>query len=77
MTEEQKQAVADAKIRLSEIPNSGRSFEEHLALEALELVTPQAHASVQNGTCDEGVACAFWRLPYAVWAGLPLLWWCC
>lgn len=56
MTEEQKQAVADAKIRLSEIPNSGRSFEEHLALEALELVTPQAHASVQNGTCDEGVA---------------------
>ena len=54
MTEEQKQAVADAKIRLSEIPNSGRSFEEHLALEALELVTPQAHESVQNGTCDEG-----------------------
>ena len=53
MTEEQKQAVADAKIRLSEIPNSGRSFEEHLALEALELVTPQAHESVQNGTCDE------------------------
>ena len=48
MTEEQKQAVADAKIRLSEIPNSGRSFEEHLALEALELVTPQAHESVHK-----------------------------
>ena len=45
MSEEQKQAVADLKIKHG---NMGGYL-----LDRLGELTPQAHESVQNGTCDE------------------------
>lgn len=60
MNEEQKQAVADAKIKLSNlsITSNGQiygNFTQNLTAvrDALLLVTPQAHESVQNGTADD------------------------
>lgn len=59
MTEEQKQAAADAKIKLESMAAEDmREFgmtlaETDIALGALYMVTPQARESVQNGTCDE------------------------
>ena len=58
MNEAQKQAVADAKIKLAEA-------DRHLTtagiwsrpmvdvVETLEDIVPQAHESVQNGTADD------------------------
>lgn len=58
MNEEQKQAVANAKIKIG---NAIPHFVEiglspdglNKCLNVLEPLTPQAHESVQNGTCDE------------------------
>ena len=57
MNEEQKQAVADAKIKLAEadrhLTESGIwSMPMVDAIESLEDIVPQAHESVQNGTAD-------------------------
>ena len=58
MNEEQKQAVANAKIKIGNaIPHFveiGLSPDElNKCLDVFEPLTPQAHESVQNGTCDE------------------------
>ena len=56
MSEEQKQAVANAKIKLESIWSSGAPEGARgglgVALDAVEMLAPQAHESVQNGTCD-------------------------
>ena len=60
MNEYQKQAIADAKIKLSNlsITSNGQiygNFTKNLTAvrDALHACTPQAHESVQNGTCDD------------------------
>jgi len=57
MNEEQKQAVANAKIKLANIwasgaPEGARGY-VGVALDHAEILAPQAHESVQSGTCDE------------------------
>ena len=57
MSEEQKQAVANAKIKLANIwasgaPDGARGWIGG-SLDAVEVLAPQAHTSVQNGTCDD------------------------
>ena len=58
MSETQKQAVANAKIKLESIWTSGAPEGARgwigVALDAVEMLAPQAHESVQNGTCDIG-----------------------
>ena len=54
MNEYQKQAIADAKIKLeNSFPHARYGGSIKAAYDALEVCTPQAHESVQNGTCDE------------------------
>lgn len=54
MSELQKQAIADAKIKLeNSYPNARYGGSIKTAHEALEICTEQAHESVQNGTCDD------------------------
>ena len=57
MNEAQKQAVANAKIKLESIWSSGAPDGARgwigVALDAVEVLAPQAHESVQNGTCDD------------------------
>ena len=53
MNEYQKQAIADAKIKLeNSFPQARYGGSIKSANDALEVCTPQAHESVQNGTCD-------------------------
>lgn len=56
MSEEQKQALANAKIKLESIWSSGAPEDARgwigVALDTVEMLAPQAHESVQNGTCD-------------------------
>ena len=54
MSELKKQAIADAKIKLeNSYPNARYGGSIKTTHEALEICTPQAHESVQNGKCDE------------------------
>lgn len=54
MNEYQKQARADAYIKASNSFSHLRDGNSvSLMIEALAVVAPQAHESVQNGTCDE------------------------
>lgn len=48
MTEAQKQGIADLKIKAANGIVGGKSLQARL----LE-ISPQAHESVQNGTCDD------------------------
>ena len=69
MNEEQKQAVADAKIKMRNAYIDGFGYDEwgsdilvfwdEAAYDALCLVTPQATESVQNGTADN-VYVSYW-----------------
>ena len=60
MNEYQKQAIADAKIKLANIAErfkfadiiNGRAYLKR-SLNHIEGVSTTAHESVQNGTCDE------------------------
>ena len=58
MSETQKQAVAIEKIKFESIWSSGAPEGARgwigFALDAVEMLAPQAHVSVQNGTCDVG-----------------------
>ena len=54
MNEYQKQAIADAKIKLeNSFPQARYGGSIKAAHDALDVCAPQAHESVQNGTCDE------------------------
>lgn len=60
MNEEQKQAVANAKIKIGNaIPHFveiGLSQDGlNKCLEDIEPLTPKAHESVQSGTCDSPI----------------------
>ena len=64
MNEEQKQAVANAKIKLANIwfsgaPDGARGW-IGVSLDAVEALAPHAHTSVQNGTADD-VYVSYWR----------------
>ena len=57
MNEEQKQAVANAKIKLENIWASGAPEGARgwigVTLDEVEVLAPQATESVQNGTADD------------------------
>ena len=54
MNEQQKQIRADAYIKGSNaFCHLGYGTTVQRIIDALESVAPQAHESVQNGTCDE------------------------
>ena len=59
MNEIQKQVRADALIKLENIASDeifwqgSVSASTEYGLDALGVLAPQAHESVQNGTCDE------------------------